>query len=559
MKMKKYLFFSVTLAVLSTPSYAFFEDQRDCDEETQDCSTPGSIKEPNKDIYPYKPITTDYLKQRLNFLHEGSSYVTNIYEMERRNLNVANTTVQPWGGSYWPLYQGMVGNTYQSKDYNTFIFSAFRNLDWKKNVRDYKRRSQKVHPKIYELSESDLAKLAPSEKYDILLGDTSFDLTNKVWSYAEKWGNEKKWGFLTSIDLPDGYRIPNANKLMALWEGICHGWAVAAGHTPRPEKTVWVTLPNGKKMPFYPNDIKALISLMWANSNVQSNVLFEGNRCNKKNPDKDKHGRYIDVEKDRYDTELLPRCADVHPGIFHVSMVNLLGIEGRSFVVDKDSAAAIANQPVSGYELYYFNPRNGDRGELKDAVIAREHYSKDPYAVSRNPEATHIVGVEVKLKYVDWEFPKKAETNGPEDDKIKSIEFTYDLELNSNGDVVGGQWRVTKKGRRGVFDTKTNQPDFFWVVPRDWKNYFEPIKGLPTWDFSQSTLPPAEFTAAARQPHSHGFVYEESKEFFLESPKCPVFPMKGGDPIQVDCSFRYPRPRPLINVVETLLNESRKP
>jgi Transglutaminase elicitor len=557
MKMKNHFYLSLTLALLSTQAFAQMTDPDSCDPETQDCSQPGTIKEPNKTIYPYKPITTDHLQTRLRNLYEGENYISNIYEMEKRGLNRANTKVQPWGGSYWPLYQGMVGNTYQDKDYNTFIFSIVRNLDWKKNVRDYKKRALEVHPKIYDLSEDELATLAPSEKYDILLGDTSFDLTNRVWAYAEKWGNEKKWGFLSAINLPNDYRISNANKLMALWEGICHGWAVAAGHSERPEKTVTVTLPNGRKMPFYPNDIKALISLMWANSTIQSNVIFEGNRCNKKNPDKDKFGRYIDVEKDRDDSELLPRCADVHPGIFHVSMVNILGAEGRSFVVDKSAEAAVANQPVSGYELFYFNPRTGKEGPLSETVISREAYGKkDPFKESRNPESTHIVGVEVKLKYVDWEFPEKKETNTAADDRIKAMGFTYDLELNAEGKVVGGQWRVGRKGRQGIFDTKTHQPDFFWVVPRDWKEYFRPVTTLPKWDFSQSTLPPGEFAPAARAAHS--FIYEESKRFFIESPKCPVFPINGGAPIKVDCEFRYPRPQPLINVVETLLQESRK-
>ena len=558
MKIKKYLFLSLTLAVLTTPVYAqMTEDQEDCDVETQDCSSPGSVKEPNKTIYPYKPYPTEHIKQRLNAIYEGDNYISNVFEMEKKGLNRADTKVQPWGGSYWPLYQGMVGNTYQDKDYDTFIFTLVRNLNWKTNVRHYKKRAKKVHPKIYELSEEDLAKLAPSEKYDILLGDTTFDLTNKVWAYAEKWGNEKKWGFLSAIDLPEGYRIPNANKLMALWEGICHGWAVASGHSPRPEKTVTVTLPNGKKMPFYPNDIKALVSLMWANSTIQSNVIFEGNRCNKKHPDKDKYGRYIDVEIDRFDSELTPRCADVHPGIFHVSMVNILGVDGRSFVVDHNPTAPIANQPVSGYELYYFNPKTGKEAPLSEAVISREDYGKkDYFSVSRNPEATHIVGVEVKLKYVNWEYPKKAETNSPADDEIVDFGFTYDLELNAEGKIVGGQWRVGRKGKQGIFDTKTGQPDFFWVVPRDWKEYFRPISGLPKWDFNQTTLPPKEFMSAAKAAHS--FVYEESDKFFAESPKCPVFPIDGGEPIQVNCEFRYPRPQPLINVVETLLNESRK-
>jgi hypothetical protein len=553
-------FFSILLILISVnfPAYAqMVEDQNDCDPETQDCSTPGSVKEPNRDIYPYKPFDTSYIHTRLTALTENNNYVSNIFEMDRRNLKKANTWIKPWGGSYWPLNQGMIANPYQEKDYSTFIFSIRSHLDWKKNVKNYKKRAEKVHPMIYDLDEDELAKLAPSEKYDLLLGDTSFDLTNRIWAFAEKWGEEKKWGFLSAIELPDGYRIPNANKLMALWEGICHGWAVAAGHSPRPEKTVFVTLPNGKRMPFYPNDIKALVSLMWANSTIQSDVIFEGNRCNKKNPDKDKYGRYIDVEKDKNDTELLPRCADVHPAIFHISMTNVLGIEGRSFVVDKTAEAAIANQPVSGYEIDYFNPKNGKYGNLSNSIISRTAYGhKDPFRDSRNPEATHIIGIRVKLKYVDWEFPRKRETNTTEDDDIKDFSFNYDLELNEQGNIVGGQWRVNRKGGDGIFGGKTHQPDFFWIVPREWKNYFKPTPGLPEWNFASSTLPPASYAPAARAAHS--FIYEESKQYFGQSPKCPVFPLGGGDPIKVDCEFKYPRPQPLIQVVEKLLEESRR-
>lgn len=560
--LKKYLFLSLVLSSLTAQTYAqvandSIDDIDDCDEETQDCSTPGSIQEPVKDIYPYKPFTTERMTERLTALYEGNNYISNVYELERRGLNKANTKVQPWGGSFWPLNQGMIANNYQDKDYSTYILTLRKHIDWKRNVSDYKKRSAKIHPNIYNLEEEDLAKLSPAEKYDLLLGDTSFDLTNKIWNYAEKWGNEKKWGFLSAIDLPDGFRIPNANRMMALWEGICHGWAVAAGHSPRPEKTVNVTLPNGKKMPFYPDDIKALVSLMWANSTIQSNVIFEGNRCNKKYPDKDKHGRYIDTKKDRDDEELLPRCADVHPGIFHVAATNLIGVDGRSFVVDKNPTAAIANQPVSGYELVYFNPQTGKEGSLASSVISRKVYGKkDLFAESRNPESTHIVGVNMKLKYVNWVNPTKEPTNSVKDDKIKDINFNYDLELNAKGEVVGGQWRVRKNGKGKLLGNSTHQPDFFWVVPRDWKNYFEPLSNLPKWDFAKSTLPPAEFAPAARSAHS--FIYEESKRFFSESPKCPAFPMDGGEPIKVECEFKYPRPQPLINVVDILLKESMR-
>ena len=90
-------------------------------------------------------------------------------------------------------------------------------------------------------------------------------------------------------------------------------------------------------------------------------------------------------------------------------MVNLIGVDGRSFVVDINPKAAIANQPVSSYEIEYYNPMTGEEGNLRSsAVSVREYGDKDNFAVSRNPETTHIVGANVVLNYVDWEYPRMA-------------------------------------------------------------------------------------------------------------------------------------------------------
>ncbi len=557
--MKKHLSLSLLIALTYySPVHAQMIDD-ECDETEMDCRE-GEIKEPSKKIYPFRPYEIEHIEKRVSALTENSNYVRNIYEMDQMALQMRNTKEQPWGGSYWPLNQGMVANNYQNKDYNTFIFSGAKHFSWRLNVSSFKKRKDNLYPEIMSVEEKELAELAPSEKYDLLLGDTNFDLTNKIWQYAEKWGEEKKWGFLSSIEIPDGYVLPKASKKMALWEGICHGWAVAAGHSPRPEKTVVVTLPDGRRLPFYPNDIKALVSLMWANSTIQSDVIFEGNRCNRKNPDKDRHGRYIDTEMDRDDTELLPRCADVHPGIFHLSLVNILGIEGRSFVIDKDPEAPIANQPLSGYDFDYYNPKTGKIGSLRRSVISVKDYGdKDKYLENRNPNTTHIVGVAMKLKYVDWEFPKFSKTNSRRDDSISETKFDYDLELDKDGNIIGGQWRVFKKIGDGILGLggKTHQPDFFWVVPRNWKKYFNPVKNLPEWSVTSGVLAPDEFRSAAKSAHS--FIYEESAFYFGVSPKCPVYPLEGENgPIKVDCSFRYPKPQPLINVVSELLELSRR-
>ena len=554
LKTRAHLFLILLLA--SPLSFAQINSDQ-CDPAFEKCEVG---EETYRQIYPFKPLPTEEITSRVSRLLEGSNYLNDIREITKRGLTKANTKVQPWGGSYWPLIQGQAANTYQDKNFSVYhgVLSGLEVTSWKYNYKKFLKRSEKIYPKIYDLDERDLAKLAPSEKYDLLLGDTSFDLTNRIWNFTATWGEKKKWGFLSSIDVPAGYRIPEGNSLMALWEGICHGWAVAAGHYDRPEKTVWVRLPNGKKMPFYPNDLKALISLLWANSTIQDNVIVEGLRCNQKMPQKDEFGRYIDTELDKDDKTLLPRCADVHPAVYHTTLVNLLGVEGRSFIVDKKAKAAISNQPVSGYEYIYFNPASGEEGTLERSLVRVVNYKKDPFKDARNRQTKFIVGVEMKLYYIDWEDPVMKETNSEEDDIVDDFTFRYDLELDSNYKIIGGQWWVRKNGRaRFLFGNQTNQPDFFWVVPRDYKNYFKPLSGLPEWNFATSTIPPKEYKDAALNAHS--FVYQMTKEYGWKE-KCPVFPIKRryGPVKRVDCEFKYPKPQPLINVVNTLLEESRK-
>lgn len=532
---------------------------QNCDPDEQDCSNEDpAIADPVDNIYPFKPFTTERIVQRVKALTENENFLWSIEEMHKRGLETAETKTQPWGGSYWPLNQGLVANNYQDKDYKTFIFTLMENVNWQTNAKIFDARTENIHPYIDELSEYQLAKLAPSEKYDVLLGDKSFDFTNRIWAYAKKWGQEKKWGFLSKIEIPEGYNLPKVSKLMALWEGICHGWAIAAGHSPRPEKTVWIKLPNGKEMPFYPHDIKALVSIMWAHSTIQSDVIFEGNRCNRKKPAKDKYGRYIDLQPDNSDTELLPRCADVHPGIFHTSMVNILGVEGRSFVVDQHAEAAVGNQPVAGYQYSYFNPMSGRVSEFEDAIVSVEDYKNDPFAESRNPETTKIIGIDMKLDFINWVFPSNVEEDSADFDKISTMKFRYDLELNEANQIIGGQWRIMRNGKAGALRPNSGQPDFFWVVPKNWKNYFTPHRTnpLPEWSFEKNPLPPSEYLSAAKVAHS--FVYEESAYFMGVSPKCPVIANDGGPKKMVNCEFRYPKPQPLIEVVNKLLELSRK-
>ncbi|MFP5490142.1 MAG: hypothetical protein ACLGG0_01480 [Bacteriovoracia bacterium] len=512
-----------------------------------------AMADPLKEIFPWKPFALEEINSRVSRLTEEAQPMMNVYEMDRAGLKDRNTKIQPWGGYYWALNRGQIANTWQDKNYIQF----WEMIGWENNVKTWKKRRSEKLPSVMDMSEKDLSELAPSEKYDLLLGDTSFDLTNRVWQFAESWGNSKKWGFLSSIEIPEGYRIPKANRLMALWEGICHGWAVAAGVYPRPEKTVTVKLPNGKSLPFYPDDIKALVSLMYANSILQDNVLIEGYRCDDKNPPQDEFGRFIDEMPKKEGEAVLPRCADVHPAIWHAALINITGIQGRSLITEIDANATVNNHPLSGYEFEWFNPKSGRKtSDLNKAVINLADY-RDPYKSSRSPHAVKLVGVEMKMRFLKWSNPKDEHTNGPENDKIDDQKMMYDLELDAQGNIVGGQWRATSTASRYNSNDNTNppsvkQPDFFWVVPKNNSMYVKNLT-LEPWDGRGQV--PASWTQASRG--AHGFIYNMTREFGFNE-KCTVIPENDGKPKEVPCEFKYPRPQPLVNVVNQLVEMSRE-
>lgn len=506
---------------------------------------------PLQNIYPFQPMPLEELDGRIKRLTEEAAPLRNIYDITNRGLMSGAAANRPWEGSFWPLIQGQIANIWQNKG----LFHALDYLSWKENYSDFKKRKANLLPLGIDMDEKQLARLAPSEKYDLLLGDTNYDLTNRIWSFVETWGNQKINGFLTKIDMPPGYRLPKANTRMAMWEGICHGWALAAGGYPEPVKTVHVTLPNGKRMPFYPTDIKALISLSFANSVVQNETLIEGFRCNNKNPRQDEYGRYIDQLPARDEIGILPRCADVHPAVWHLAVVNLMGVQKRSFVVEVDANAKVNNHPLAAYSFEYYNPQSGRSGNLEKVMVPVEKYRRDPYLGSRHPDTRYIVGVDMRMKYVDWVSPDDAKDDDMDSDgHIKKKDFLYDLELDAYGNIIGGQWRVNHVVEYITRDSRasTNQPDFFWALPKDYKKHFKGLPTLPAWRVDSSRPAPQEWKNAALGAHS--YMFQETAEFGFNT-TCPV--INGKKVIRVPCEFKHPKPQPLLNVVNQLVELSR--
>jgi hypothetical protein len=327
---------------------------------------------------------------------------TSLSEMDRANLTTSYLRTSPWSDDYWPIVTGVIAKRYAD---DNFPGSS----DWAVNANYITRRSS-----------CSLKDLSPAEKYDLLVGDSNWTLTHAMLAEGR------------------GYYNSNNGKVEP-WMGICHGWAPAAYMVPRPSQIIKMTGANGQVIPFYPSDIKALASLLWAKASPS--VKFIGGRCNEKSPTEDQYGRVLSQN-----------CFDTNPGTWHLAIVNQIGSSGRSFVFDATYDYEVWNQPVLGYEYSYFNPstRTAARS-LNEAMIDRRHFRNDVYSKHRSSNAAYVVGVAMKVVYIAETSPKHSKSDGPEKDKRVAVKYFYDLELDRNGNIVGGEWY------------QRNHPDFLFT------------------------------------------------------------------------------------------------
>jgi hypothetical protein len=265
------------------------------------------------------------------------------------------------------------------------------------------------------------------------------------------------------------------------WIGLCDGLAVAAINLPRPKKSVTLWSIDGKnKIKFYPEDIKALGTLLW----TQAKFPFKwiGERCRSPLPRVDANGRYS-----------APECFDTNPGTFHMALANQIGRAKRSFGMDSTAGYEVWNFPIIGYDFKYFNPQTLSNSATptylppQKAIIPIENYTKDKFSQTRSPLATYVIGVEAKVNILKDRYPAFLDKEGPEHNKSSVETFRYDLELDQNLNIIGGEWFTHE------------HPDFLWVVPKGTmaKGPFDDeLQG--NWDPKKELLPEAWAESAIR-------------------------------------------------------------
>ncbi len=342
--------------------------------------------------------------ENVSSMIEGEE-IQSIQKSKKLNLESGETAIDLWSGHYWPHFQGSLAVRYRDVKFQKLI-------DEKDQWTEFHELMEKFP---YYLYYSKLDQLSPAEKYDLVVGDKEMSLTKYSWEVGEK---------ASAIG-----RVP-------VWRGICDGWASASQKMPRPVKTVTLSTPEGQKINFFPEDIKALGSLLYARA--QENVIFLGKRCRSR-----ALGLFTNA------------CDEINPGVFHRTLINRVGNMKKTFIADVSPGSEVWNYPVKKYEFTYFNVFSGEESKnFKEVQELFVKTSRFQASSKRHKRTSYIVGVKAKVYYADMRPAHTKEFDGIEFDKTLEKEYLYDLELDYNSNILGGE------------SLSENLPDFIWA-PND--------------------------------------------------------------------------------------------
>lgn len=440
--------------------------------------------------------------------------ITNIRKLNDLGLESGKAATQPWASSFLPAKLGYAADPFADRlgTYSSQI-DLPGGYAWYMN-----NRMPKQSTLFKTLSVEKINKLSAAEKYDLLIGtfgqETS--VSANLWKQAITIKKQSGMSFWTGMChgwSPASIAVPRPENAIQVKSTLYH----IDGKDYQYDIT------------FYPDEIKELATVLWANtSGWDSQSTWEmndidqasgkrgidkwgekgvipmlGRRCNKSHPKRDKVGHVIGVqffnpsdrlplatEAEATATSCDPNsegcyknvikrpteeqkmkyladneCDDLDPALFHLITVNHVGRKHHSMVLDVDYNAPVNNHPLSNYSYTYFDPKTGETGTYENSVRNVEDFNDDVLARYRTHGVSQIVGVKMSVNVTNWRPLTQNDTDSELNDKLLKKVFIYDLELDSSGNVIGGEWRGDMKNRVTPFfgiRGKTNHPDFIW-------------------------------------------------------------------------------------------------
>lgn len=298
----------------------------------------------------------------------------------------------PWSDSYYPTSKGGVATRWQRND-------PTEHFD-KDKLDVYSYKKIKKNPKLIDT-------LSPTEKYDIFKGNFDYPLTTSEY-------NRTKDVVFNSKDRG--------------WFGLCHASATASYIYKEPKK-VTLRSEDGLKVTFYPSDIKAL--LMFIQDNGSTTDYYCGTNCG--------DGRVVGRRcgEDYSPNNIAFR--DVNPATFHVVLTNEIGRLKHNFSFDRDSGAQVWNNAIYSYTI----------NKMEETPMSNLiNLSSAAAKVAPGTKTVYIMNTSVQ--YAKSVAPSRTRRGAA----LGEETYSYTLELNENGDIIGGEW---------LDDSVENHPDFLWA------------------------------------------------------------------------------------------------
>jgi len=317
-----------------------------------------------------------------------SSYETRFDALPRKG----RLKTKPWSGDYWATYRG--GITYR------WLQKSTKEQRYKYDLEDASK-----------LTEAQIRTLSPAEKFDLYKGDANWTLTKLERDRTQVMTNKK----------------------IARWWGLCHAWAPATIMYDSPDMVIMKSK-DGKDIPFYASDIKALLTYNIHLFGSNKKTHFMGSRCNVSFPKILKALSFGIITEDRYLNMINnEECNDMDPGAVHVALANSIGNKKLGFVMDKTRGSEVWNQGVYAYDSHIEKTSKRRKFTWRGLkVIGKIHRVKT--RVTWVNEIGHV------LKRVS---PDKG---------LKTLIYKYDLYEDEDGEIIGGKWRQSMR------------PDFFWRI-----------------------------------------------------------------------------------------------
>ena len=302
-----------------------------------------------------------------------------------RDLSAATT---PWSSGFFPAWFGGAAGRWQDAR-PRLIWRTLAGFEVPSEA-DVRAQAQRAQGGDAEAADA-LFRLSPSEKYDLALADYALSATRRALASTH-----------------------NADPRPRFWFGLCNGVAAAGIDEPEPFRTVDVTSPDGVRVRFHPNDVKALLALSYYWMAEMDDL---GGSC----------------DRALWDSG---RVCSINPGGLVLALANRLGLAKRAVLVDVHP---------SWQSQYYAVPQ----ARIDVVRGPYPHDGSTPTARSLEGRVAQLVDVAVTLVGSSTVLPASAGAvpEGPDGTRFQKVglhpvQFHYQatLALDAQGEIVGGRW-----------------------------------------------------------------------------------------------------------------------